>query len=324
MNRSALARKDVSWIGGLLALTLVVAGCGSDGDGAAPDINPPEITSGPTVSQITESSATVSWTTNEASTVAVRYGTSPSIGTAVDAQLALGPATPTTTHSITIEGLDPVTLYHFRAECTDANGNPVYSDESQFTTDLTAEMYLADAWDAFAAQDYVSALASFGGAQVRNPTGAEARIGEGWCDFYLEDYAGSVLAFGSALALDAASLDALAGRAFAYSASGGWSLAEEDAQAVLDENASYVFARDEGFDYFDLHSIIALAAFEQDDFAGAQAQVDFIAPGNTLNPAADDYTDRLSAEVNRYYAQHLFGIGTQGHHPGIEEIGLNP
>lgn len=325
MILSALARNYVSCIGGLLAVTLLLAGCGSNADNAgAPDTDPPAITSGPTVSEITESSATVSWTTSEAATAAVRYGTSPSIGTAEDAELALGPAAPATTHSITLNDLDAVTLYHFRVECADGSGIPAYSDEADFTTDLTAAMYLADGWEAFAAGDYASALASFEGAQVRDPTSAEAQTGEGWCQYWLDDLAGAITAFGAALSLDAAALDARAGRALCSCESGAFTQAEADAQAVLDADAAYLFARSEDFDYYDLRAIIGVSAYEQDDFAGAQTQVDFIAPGNTLNPAGGGYPTLLSNEVTKLYAVFVHGLATQGTRPGKDLAGENP
>ena len=73
-----------------------------------------------------------------------------------------------------------------------------------------------------------------------------------------------------------------------------------------------------------LHAIIGVSTFEQDDFVGAQAQVDFIAPGNTLDPVADDYESRLGMEVSTLYASWVHGIAYQGSHPGKDLLTENP
>ncbi len=77
--------------------------------------------------------ATVAWTSDEASTSVVHFGT------AQDTPNSASTAGLTTNHSVTLTGLVPRTVYYFRLESSDASGNtsnlPVTSNApQQFTT----------------------------------------------------------------------------------------------------------------------------------------------------------------------------------------------
>jgi beta-lactamase superfamily II metal-dependent hydrolase len=80
------------------------------------DREPPRL-SEPLVSDIAMYSATIAWTTDESSTSVVRYGLTTDHGSTASAG---GLAT---SHSVTLTGLSPLTLYHFRIESTDEAGN---------------------------------------------------------------------------------------------------------------------------------------------------------------------------------------------------------
>ncbi|MBI5555038.1 MAG: fibronectin type III domain-containing protein, partial [Elusimicrobia bacterium] len=107
--------------------------------GSAPDIGAYEFTgpfdtTPPTISSvastsITQTSATVTWTTNEAATSQVEYGTSISYGlsTALDSSLV-------TAHSVALSSLSAGTLYHYRVKSKDASSNEAVSGDYTFTT----------------------------------------------------------------------------------------------------------------------------------------------------------------------------------------------
>ena len=78
---------------------------------------------------ITSTDATVTWTTDEASTSQVEYGTSSNYGSAssLDSNLA-------TSHTVTLSGLTPNTTYSFRVLSSDQAGNQGTSASSNFTT----------------------------------------------------------------------------------------------------------------------------------------------------------------------------------------------
>jgi hypothetical protein len=91
------------------------------------DVTPPTI-SGASVSP-TSSGAVITWTTNEPSTTWVEYGATKvyEIGSLLNTTLK-------TSHSMTIGGLRPGTVYHARIKGRDAAGNLAVSGDLQFTT----------------------------------------------------------------------------------------------------------------------------------------------------------------------------------------------
>jgi hypothetical protein len=93
-----------------------------------PDLAPPTIVSGPLVIHLSDTSVSINWTTNEASTSVVEYG----LG-----NLANSTASPglVTRHSVTLLGLDPLSEYSYRAGSTDASGNgPTWTGTLTFRT----------------------------------------------------------------------------------------------------------------------------------------------------------------------------------------------
>ncbi len=92
-------------------------------DTAAPTI------SGVTSSNITQSSATVSWTTNEPSNTQVEFGTTAAYGNSTPLVAALA-----TSHSQSLTGLSPSALYHYRVLSRDGAGNLGTSADFTFTT----------------------------------------------------------------------------------------------------------------------------------------------------------------------------------------------
>ncbi len=93
------------------------------------DTTPPTITSGPTVSSVTQSQAVISWATDQDSDSVVEFDRF--AGTFAyhedDAQL-------TQNHEVTLAGLSPSTVYHYIVRSADASGNEVVSREGFFET----------------------------------------------------------------------------------------------------------------------------------------------------------------------------------------------
>jgi len=97
------------------------------------DITPPVI-SGVSSLNVTASSATIDWLTDETADSQVEYGTSQAFGslTAKDNQLV-------TSHSQTISGLSGSTAYYYRVLSADAAGNLQTSNTYTFTTLVPAD-----------------------------------------------------------------------------------------------------------------------------------------------------------------------------------------
>jgi hypothetical protein len=97
------------------------------------DSTPPIITEVAAIN-VTDTAATITWTTDEASNSVVRYGTTTDLGSeASDAAMVIS-------HSITLAGLTPGTAYYYEAQSTDATGNAAIDDNSgayySFTTEV--------------------------------------------------------------------------------------------------------------------------------------------------------------------------------------------
>ncbi|MBU6388943.1 fibronectin type III domain-containing protein, partial [Patescibacteria group bacterium] len=93
---------------------------------------PPTITDGPTVDNITTTSATVNWTTDKPSNSVVSYGTESGkylyqSGEIEDATL--------TSHTVNLTTLVRGTTYYYKVQSTDVNGNLAESAEKTFQSD---------------------------------------------------------------------------------------------------------------------------------------------------------------------------------------------
>lgn len=98
---------------------------GSKHDGAAP-----RITSGPTVSAMTDTTCTVTWTTDQATNGYVEYGTTDAYG-----KEAVSINAPTTfTHTAHLTGLVNQQNYHFQVRSYDPVGNFVWSSDALLDT----------------------------------------------------------------------------------------------------------------------------------------------------------------------------------------------
>ncbi len=92
------------------------------------DTTPPVISH--VASVVTQTTATITWQTNERSDSQIEYGLTVSYGnsTILDGSFV-------TSHSQTISGLTPGTTYHYRVKSRDQNGNLSVSGDYTFTTE---------------------------------------------------------------------------------------------------------------------------------------------------------------------------------------------
>jgi PKD repeat protein len=99
-----------------------------------PDTMPPVIKNISTSSE-TETSAVITWTTNEPGSSQVEYGKTTEYGlTATSDELI-------TAHSITLSGLEPNTAYHYQVKSKDKAGNEASSTDNTFITLLGKSPY---------------------------------------------------------------------------------------------------------------------------------------------------------------------------------------
>lgn len=93
----------------------------------APDTRPPTILA-PAVTAVTQTSARITWRTDEPADSRVEYGSTPAYGLAVSLQGAR------TDHEIALSGLQPGRQYHYLVRTTDAAGNAA-THAGNFQTD---------------------------------------------------------------------------------------------------------------------------------------------------------------------------------------------
>jgi Big-like domain-containing protein/purple acid phosphatase-like protein len=99
---------------------------------SAADTTPPTI-SAVSASGVSDSGAVIAWTTNESSDSQVEYGITSAYGSATAVN-----GTMLTSHSQSLSGLAPSTLYHFRVKSKDAAGNLATSGDFTFTTSASS------------------------------------------------------------------------------------------------------------------------------------------------------------------------------------------
>ncbi len=122
----------INWQGAVLynlyAANWVATGGGPIGP---PDIVAPVITNVQSTS-VSASSATITWTTDEASSSVVEYGTTTSFGNSTSA------AGMVTNHTVVLSGLTQNQMYYYRVKSSDASGNTALSSPAKsFTTGLS-------------------------------------------------------------------------------------------------------------------------------------------------------------------------------------------
>ncbi len=97
---------------------------------STPDTTPPVI-SAVAAASITDTTANITWTTDEAATSVVNYGLTTAYGSTASVTGY------TTAHSVPLTGLTQNTLYHYRVTSVDSSGNSAQSGDYTFTTQPT-------------------------------------------------------------------------------------------------------------------------------------------------------------------------------------------
>ena len=114
------------------------------------DIAAPRITLPPTVTGITDSTATIEWETDEPSNSEVKYMADPDLGEEpelnwIDTGLDVVSANAMETrHSVVLTNLNPLTRYHFMVGSTDAAGNGPNSEDALDNNPFTPDFFYTE------------------------------------------------------------------------------------------------------------------------------------------------------------------------------------
>ncbi|OIO38400.1 MAG: hypothetical protein AUJ75_02930 [Candidatus Omnitrophica bacterium CG1_02_49_10] len=150
------------------------AGEGSiDGEGEEAVVE--EDTTAPTIfsvaaASVGDTSATITWLTNESSTSQVEYGTGTSYGssTTIDIDLELS-------HTSALSGLTADTAYHYKVRSKDSSGNEAVSGDYTFTTLKESESEGVEE-KAVEEEKKAGAFLSFVGSLFRRDSGASSDV----------------------------------------------------------------------------------------------------------------------------------------------------
>ncbi len=147
------------------------------------DTTAPQITSGPGTPVVGTDSVAIRWMTNESSDSRVYYGQQ--TGGYADSEYD---ASSVTAHQVTLTGLSPATVYHYRVESTDPSGNTAASDEYFFETaalpsaPLTGTVTFARNSGAYPAYDVIVTISETTTLDQAHGAPPAAKV-----DFYLDD-----------------------------------------------------------------------------------------------------------------------------------------
>lgn len=243
------------------------------------DDEKPGIVAQPIVLQVTDSTATIEWATDEACHVKIKYGPTTAYG-----QVCEDPEN-REIHQLTLTGLEPYMQYHYRIYNWDfADNGPVKSADTTFTTLPNAYSYLRDGWSAYVAGDLGLARQLFNESLSRNALFADVFAAFGWLQLRLDSLAAAQASFNAALAVESQAPIALAGLAVLSMVEDQPSNTIAHTTAILSVNPQWTYKYNPKINAQRLRLMLAEAYFLTGQIPQAQAQLDLLWPDNKLDP----------------------------------------
>jgi tetratricopeptide (TPR) repeat protein len=153
--------------------------------------------------------------------------------------------------------------------------------------EVTAEELAGQGWGLFESDDFSDAKAKFSQAMAKDSAYADAYNGRGWCNAFLDLEDEAISDFLAANLKGLSKPDAYAGLAAMYVGDQEFQSAITNAKNALAMDLTYQFSHKTSIDYLDLHLILAQAYYGLggEYLDSAQQEVDYLNPGNDLNPA---------------------------------------
>jgi tetratricopeptide (TPR) repeat protein len=169
----------------------------------------------------------------------------------------------------------------------------------------SASSLTAEGWALFESGEYGLSVDKFERALALDPSYADAYNGLGWCYAGLDSLSRSLDYFGRAITEASQSVvlaDSYAGSSPVYrdldTRPSHFDSAAVYASSALSLDKRYVFDHDHGFDWHDLHLIMAQSYFALSNYASAKARVDSLG-GNVLDPGSPSFIEDLAEEIER-------------------------
>ena len=133
-------------------------------------------------------------------------------------------------------------------------------------TTESASQLVNDGWQAFAGQNYSTALSKFTAALRLDATLVDGYNGAGWSDVRLNLLANAMTEFNAGKSRDTTNVDIWAGLAFVNNAQKNYTASIADAQSVLQKNSHWFFERDTTVNISDVTVVLAEDYFSTADF----------------------------------------------------------
>jgi tetratricopeptide (TPR) repeat protein len=167
--------------------------------------------------------------------------------------------------------------------------------------DKTASQLVAEAWTAFSAGDYQTAVDRCNEAIAKDGNLVDAYNGAGWSNAKLNALATSVTQFNAGLAKDPSNLDMKAGLAFVFNAQKNYSQSITFANQVIQTNSSWSFSRNGAISVADLRLLLAENYFSQPgpNYALSLQQVQLLNPSFVADVATVAGQSALASEIER-------------------------
>ena len=302
--------KSTLTIGFIIIITTIIR-CEKEVIKIKEDTLPPVIEYGPEVLEISDSSATIFWITDEPCSAQVKYGISSSSDTLTKSDTEFRQ-----NHLIVLDNLNPNTSYFHKTVSFDISCNIAESEVYIFTTKVDIGNFLVYGWEAFETDNYSDAEDYFRQYVQFNSTSIEGSTGFGWCQLRLNSLQNSINSFFEALDINEDYINALSGLILSlYQTRDDISVIIYGKQ-LFEQDSLYVFEHDTSYNYRDIHLILADSYNSLGMEKDAQTQIDFVFPNN-LNPDSSEtwvlddstyssYEDALTALIE-YLKVSLWG-----------------
>lgn len=266
-------------LSGIILTILTTICCEKEVVKVIEDTIPPIITSEPVILEISDSSSTIFWITDEPCSVQVKYAISASSDTITQSDSEFRQ-----NHLITLTNLNSNTIYNYKTVNFDVSGNITESNINTFATEVDTENLISYGWDAFETGNYSDAEDYFHKYIQFYSTSVEGFTGLGWCQLKLDSLENSINSFFEALDINEGYINALSGLILSlYQTRDDISVTIYGKQ-LFEQDSLYEFEHDTSFNYEDIYLILADSYNLLGMMKDAQIQVDFIFPENGLVP----------------------------------------
>lgn len=235
----------------ILGLAALFINCEKEVVKVRDDEDIPVLETEPNVLEISGTTATIYWTTDEPCSVNVYYGLIASTDTLVKSDTEFRQV-----HTITLIDLKPNSDYFYLTASYDAAGNSTLSTPGTFTTPDDTVNFIIYGWDSFENGKFTEARQFFSNYLLAFPEHAEALTGYGWSLTRMDSLTSAIDQFDLAVEQDNQFTDAFSGLSLAHYLDNNLTECINSIEILTGLDSSYVFAHDNGYSYKDIRLML--------------------------------------------------------------------